>query len=60
MVGGFGGMLFTILVGVVAVRGRYAPLFVAIASFDLIGAAVLWVLLREPGRRVRDLGRGPF
>ena len=60
MVGGFGGMLFTILVGVVAVRGRYAPLFVAIASFDLIGAAVLWVLLREPGRRPRDLGRGPF
>jgi ACS family hexuronate transporter-like MFS transporter len=60
MVGGFGGMLFTILVGVVAVRGRYAPLFVAIASFDLIGAAVLWALLREPGRRARDLGIGPF
>jgi ACS family hexuronate transporter-like MFS transporter len=48
-----GGMLFTLVVGIVAKRVGYAPLFVAIAFFDLIGATVLWALLgadreREP------------
>ena len=47
-IGGLGGMLFTLVVGIVAVRVGYAPLFVAIASFDLIGAACLWALLRDP------------
>jgi ACS family hexuronate transporter-like MFS transporter len=46
--GGLGGMLFTIAVGVVAAKVGYAPLFVAIAFFDMVGAAVLWGLLREP------------
>jgi ACS family hexuronate transporter-like MFS transporter len=50
MVGGLGGMLFTVVVGAVVVRLGYAPLFVAIACFDLIGAAALWGLLREPSR----------
>jgi ACS family hexuronate transporter-like MFS transporter len=53
MVGGLGGLLFTLVVGVVA-KKDYAPLFVAIACFDLIGAAVLWGLLRDPPRD-RDL-----
>jgi hypothetical protein len=26
----------------------YGPLFVCIAFFDLIGAAVLWSLMRDP------------
>jgi MFS transporter, ACS family, hexuronate transporter len=60
--GGLGGMLFTLVVGVVAVKGSYAPLFVAIAFFDLIGAASLWGLLREPRRdaaeRLRHEPRG--
>lgn len=49
-VGGFGGMLFTMVVGIVAMRIGYAPLFTAIALFDLIGSAVLWALLREPSK----------
>jgi MFS transporter, ACS family, hexuronate transporter len=55
MVGGFGGLLFTKVVGVVAMSVGYAPLFVAIAFFDLIGAAFLWGLLREQraGRELR-------
>jgi hypothetical protein len=40
-------MLFTLAVGVVAMKIGYAPLFVAIAFFDAIGAALLWALLRE-------------
>jgi ACS family hexuronate transporter-like MFS transporter len=43
-----GGTIFTLVVGVVALKIGYAPLFVAIAFFDLIGAAFLWALLREP------------
>jgi ACS family hexuronate transporter-like MFS transporter len=49
-VGGLGGLLFTMIVGIVALKIGYAPLFVAIAFFDLIGAAFLWALVREPPR----------
>jgi ACS family hexuronate transporter-like MFS transporter len=47
MIGGLGGLLFTKVVGVVAMTIGYGPLFVAIAFFDLIGATILWGLLRE-------------
>jgi ACS family hexuronate transporter-like MFS transporter len=50
---GLGGMLFTLVVGIVAMRIGYGPLFTAIAFFDLFGSAVLWILLREP---VHDAG----
>ncbi len=43
-----GGMLFTMVVGIVASKIGYAPLFVAIAFFDLIGSTLLWGLLRDP------------
>jgi ACS family hexuronate transporter-like MFS transporter len=46
-IGGAGGMLFTLVVGAVAKRAGYGPLFVAIAFLDLIGAGLLWALLRE-------------
>jgi ACS family hexuronate transporter-like MFS transporter len=46
-VGIIGGTLFTIVVGQVAMTIGYSPLFVAIAFFDLIGASILWALLRE-------------
>jgi hypothetical protein len=36
------------VVGIVAMKIGYGPLFTAIAFFDLIGSAVLWALLREP------------
>ena len=47
-IGYFGGMLFTLVIGYVVVRVGYGPLFVAIAFFDLVGAALLWSLLRPP------------
>jgi ACS family hexuronate transporter-like MFS transporter len=46
--GYLGGMLFTLIVGRVAESVGYAPLFVGIAFFDLVGAMILWVVLREP------------
>ena len=51
-VGGLGGMLFTMVVGIVAMKIGYGPLFTAIAFFDLLGSAALWMLLREPRKGV--------
>jgi ACS family hexuronate transporter-like MFS transporter len=51
-VGFLGGMGFTMIVGVVAMKIGYAPLFVAIALFDLVGSSFLWILLRAP-REIR-------
>lgn len=42
-----GGMLFTFAIGKSADVFGYNPLFVALAALDLIGAAVLWSLLRK-------------
>jgi ACS family hexuronate transporter-like MFS transporter len=46
-VGMLGGTLFTMIVGVVAMRVGYAPLFLVIGSLDMVGAALLWALVRE-------------
>jgi len=43
-----GGMLFTLLIGQSADQFGYNPLFVALAALDLLAAAVLWGLLRNP------------
>jgi MFS transporter, ACS family, hexuronate transporter len=41
-----GGMLFTLAIGQSADSYGYDPLFVALAALDLVGALVLWALLR--------------
>ncbi|MCX7971401.1 MAG: MFS transporter [Negativicutes bacterium] len=52
-VGQYGGMLFTLVVGYVATHVGYNPLFVAIGCLDLVGAVMLWILLRRPGETAR-------
>jgi ACS family hexuronate transporter-like MFS transporter len=42
-----GGLLFSLLVGALAETIGYNPLFVCLAVFDLVGAAILFSLLRE-------------
>ncbi len=44
----FGGMLFTFTVGWLVTHIGYSPVFVIIALLDLIGAAILWIAIREP------------
>jgi ACS family hexuronate transporter-like MFS transporter len=51
MAGGIGGLIFTGLVGIAVHHAGYAPLFVAIAIFDLLGSTVLWASVREPRRQ---------
>lgn len=43
-----GGLLFSLLVGALANTLGYNPLFVCLAIFDLVGAAIVWTLLRKP------------
>ena len=43
-----GGMLFTFAIGKSADTFGYDPLFIALAALDLLGAVVLWLLLRRP------------
>lgn len=45
-----GGMLFTFLIGRSADVFGYNPLFVALAMMDMLGAVVLWSLLRSRER----------
>lgn len=45
-IGWIGGAIFTLIVGGLAEVVGYNPLFVVLAAFDLIGALVLWGLLR--------------
>jgi MFS transporter, ACS family, hexuronate transporter len=47
-VGYIGGLGFILIVGYVTASFGYAPLFTAIAFLDLIGAALVWVLIRAP------------
>ncbi|MDE2597608.1 MAG: MFS transporter [Sphingomonadales bacterium] len=42
-----GGLLFTFAIGKSADAWGYDPLFVALAGLDLLGAALLWALLRN-------------
>lgn len=42
-----GGILFTFLIGQSADTIGYNPLFVSLAGLDLLGCAVLWLLVRQ-------------
>jgi ACS family hexuronate transporter-like MFS transporter len=52
MMGWAGGLLFSLLVGAMADRTGFGPLFGLLGVFDVAGAVVLFALLR-PGRRDR-------
>jgi len=45
--GWVGGLLFSLLIGQLADSVGYAPLFGALAIFDLIGAAILIIFIRQ-------------
>ncbi len=45
--GNLGLLIFTLLIGGLVAKVGYSPFFVALGILDLIGAAVLWLLVRE-------------
>lgn len=54
-IGWIGGAIFTLIVGGLAETVGYNPLFVMLALFDLVGAAVLWFLLRSKPARANAI-----
>lgn len=53
MAGTFGNaglLIFTILIGGLVATIGYTPFFVGLAVLDLVGAAVLWTVVRDPAR----------
>jgi ACS family hexuronate transporter-like MFS transporter len=47
-----GGMLFSLLIGALAERVGYGPLFGCLGVFDLLGACILIALIRPRWRAV--------
>jgi ACS family hexuronate transporter-like MFS transporter len=54
MAGTFGNaglLIFTMLIGGLVATIGYTPFFVGLAVLDLVGAVVLWSIVRDPARR---------
>jgi ACS family hexuronate transporter-like MFS transporter len=58
MMGYLGAAAFTALFGVMVSQVGYGPLFAVLAVFDLIGAAVVFILARKPDEGVGHLPAG--
>jgi ACS family hexuronate transporter-like MFS transporter len=52
--GNTGVLIFNTAVGLLVVAIGYTPFFVALAALDLIGAVVLWALVRPPAQDATD------
>ncbi|HEY1150615.1 MAG TPA: MFS transporter, partial [Pseudoduganella sp.] len=46
--GNFGLLLFSLLIGGLMATVGYTPFFISLAVLDLVAAALLWILVREP------------
>ena len=46
--GNLGLTLFNLAIGVLVLKIGYSPFFVCLAALDLVGAAVLWTVVKEP------------
>jgi ACS family hexuronate transporter-like MFS transporter len=48
--GNAGVLIFSLLIGGLVATLGYGPFFVGLAVLDLIGALVLWTVVRDPQR----------
>ena len=46
--GNAGVLVSSLIIGAVVLKIGYSPIFVCLGALDLIGAVVLWTLVREP------------
>jgi ACS family hexuronate transporter-like MFS transporter len=46
--GNLGVLLFSLLMGTLVTTVGYTPFFVGLAGLDLVGAVILWTVVREP------------
>jgi MFS transporter, ACS family, hexuronate transporter len=54
LVAGLGNLAFTLVIGSFVSRVGYAPFFVALGFGDLIGAAVLWTMVKPAAALLRE------
>jgi MFS transporter, ACS family, hexuronate transporter len=52
--GNLGTMFFTLLLGALVPTYGYAPFFIALPLLDILGAGLLWALVREPAAAAAD------
>jgi len=53
--GNLGVLIFSLLIGGLVATVGYDPFFIALGVLDLVGAVVLWTLVRDPGRIARPV-----
>lgn len=53
--GNLGVLIFSLLIGGLVATVGYDPFFIALGVLDLVGAVVLWTLVRDPGRIARPI-----
>jgi ACS family hexuronate transporter-like MFS transporter len=46
--GNAGVLIFSLVIGALVSRVGYTPFFVCLGVLDLLGALILWTLVREP------------
>jgi ACS family hexuronate transporter-like MFS transporter len=46
--GNLGVLIFNLAIGGLVLAIGYTPFFIGLAVLDLVGAAVLWTVVREP------------
>jgi ACS family hexuronate transporter-like MFS transporter len=50
--GNLGVLLFSLLIGGLVTTVGYTPFFIGLAVLDLLGAVILWTVVREPAKVV--------
>ena len=53
--GNAGVLIFSLLIGGLVAQVGYTPFFISLAALDLLGAVILWTVVRDPSH---DVGRG--
>jgi ACS family hexuronate transporter-like MFS transporter len=48
--GNAGVLIFSLLIGGLVAKVGYGPFFIGLAVLDLLGALVLWTVVRDPAR----------
>jgi MFS transporter, ACS family, hexuronate transporter len=59
MMGNFGVLVFSLMIGGLVASVGYTPFFVALAALDVVGAIVLWTLVRVPAVAPTPGGAAP-
>jgi len=55
--GNAGLLIFSLMIGGLVATIGYTPFFVGLGVLDLVGAAVLWTLVREPRSEAPEAAR---